>query len=202
MEQRTDEWCKERLGRFTASEIHKLMGVKGLGETGKTYPFEKAVEFVFGKVEDNFSSFDMQRGTELEPLAFKKFQEIKDLSFLEVETCGFFAIGKNAGASPDGLVSDNSILEIKCPKADTFFKVVAENKIDPKYFYQMQMQMMATGRNKAYYFVYYVFEGIEFWHEIILEKDEKVCSLITQRIEEAEVIKQDYIKKLENNKQF
>ena len=42
--QRSEEWFKQREGRATASEIHKLMGIKGLGETGKTYAFEKAIE--------------------------------------------------------------------------------------------------------------------------------------------------------------
>jgi len=62
MEQRTAEWHNARLGKFTASEIHKLMGVKGLGETGKTYAFEKAIEQLYGLIDENFVSFDMQIG--------------------------------------------------------------------------------------------------------------------------------------------
>lgn len=201
MEQRTTEWRNERVGKFTASEIHKLMGIKGLGETGKSYAFDKAVETLFGKVEDNFVSYDMERGIELEPMAFAKFKELKSLEFLEVEECGFF--GKEIhGASPDGLVSDDAVLEIKCPKANTFFKLVADNEIDKKYYYQMQHQMMCTGRSKAYFFNYYIFDGVEFWHEIVIEQDEKVCELILDRILEAEQIKQEYINKLKNNKQW
>jgi exodeoxyribonuclease (lambda-induced) len=201
MEQRTAEWHNERLGLFTASEIHKLMGIKGLGEMGKTYAFEKAVETLFGKVEDNFVSYDMERGIELEPLAFAKFKELKSLEFLEVEECGFFK-KDFYGASPDGLVSDNAVLEIKCPKAGTFFKLVVDNEIDKKYFYQMQHQMMCTGKDKAYFFNYFIFEGQEYWHEIIVEKDEKVCDLIQDRILEAEQIKKEYINKLKSNKQW
>jgi putative phage-type endonuclease len=202
MEQRTDNWYNARLGKFTASEIHKLMGIKGLGETGKTYAFEKAVEQVFGTIEDNFVSYDMERGIELEPMAFNKFKEIKSLEFLEVEKCGFFEMSEMSGASPDGIVSDGAVLEIKCPKANTFFKIVADGEIDKKYYYQMQHQMMCAGKNKAYFFNYFIFDGIDYWHEIIIERDEDVCNLICSRIEEANRIKEEYIEKLNKNKQF
>lgn len=200
--QRSEDWHNQRLGKFTASEIHKLMGIKGLGETGKSYAFDKAVETVFGEVEENFISYDMQNGIDTEPIAFKKFTELKALQFIEVLNCGFFNVGENAGASPDGLVGNDAVLEIKCPKAGTFFKLVATNVIDPKYYYQMQMQMMATGRKKAYFFNYFIFEGEEFWHEIEVEQDEAVCDKIWDRILEAEKEKQIYIELLTKNKQF
>ena len=41
--QRSSEWFKERWGKFTASSIHKLLGIRGLGETGKTYAIERAI---------------------------------------------------------------------------------------------------------------------------------------------------------------
>jgi putative phage-type endonuclease len=202
VKQRSLDWRAQRSGKFTASEIYKLMGVRGLGETGKSYAFDKAVETVFGEVEENFESYDMARGTELEPLAFEKFKELKSLQFIDVENCGFFDFGDNAGASPDGLVGEDSILEIKCPKANTFFKLVATNEIKDLYLYQMQMQMMATGRKKAYFFNYFIFEGLEFWHEIIIERDEVICDKIWDRILEAEKEKQNYIELLTKNKQF
>ncbi len=202
LQQRSIEWHEQRLGRFTASEIHKLMGIKGLGETGKSYAFDKAVETVFGEVEENFISYDMQNGIDTEPIAFKKFSELKSLQFIDVSDCGFFNVGENAGASPDGLVGTDAVLEIKCPKANTFFKLVATNTIDPKYYYQMQMQMMATNRKKAYFFNYFIFEGQEFWHEIEVEQDEAVCDKIWDRILEAEKEKQIFIELLTKNKQF
>ena len=202
MEQRSEDWHNARLGKFTASEIHKLMGIKGLGENGKTYAFEKAIEELYGQVEENFVSYDMERGIELEPLAFNKFKELKSLEFLDVENCGFFNLTDISGASPDGLVSDNAVLEIKCPKAGTFFKLVSDGEVDKKYFYQMQHQMMCTGKTKAYFFNYFIFQGVEYWHEIIIERDEKVCSLICERIAEANKIKTEYIDKITSNKQF
>jgi len=118
--QRSDEWHEQRRGKFTASEIVKLLGVKGLGETGKNYAFDKAVEQLYGEMEESFISYDMQRGIDLEPLAFAKFKEIKELEFIEVLNCGFFEYENEAGASPDGLVGNDAILEIKCPRSTTF----------------------------------------------------------------------------------
>jgi putative phage-type endonuclease len=200
--QRSEEWFLKRKGKFTASEIVKLLGVRGLGETGKTYAIDKAIEQLYGEMEENFISQDMERGIFLEPLAFAKFKEIKELEFIEVENCGFFELGTDAGASPDGIVGNDAILEIKCPRSTTFFKLVATNEIDPKYYAQMQLQMMATNRNKAYFFNYLVHEGIEYWHEIIVERDEVLCAKIEERIKEAVEIKNEFINKLNNNKQW
>lgn len=202
IEQRSEEWYELRKGKFTASEIYKLMGIKGLGETGKSYAFDKAIEELYGEVEESFDSYDMQRGRELEPLAFKKFKELKEFEFLEVTNCGFFVGCEHSGSSPDGLVSDNSILEIKCPKASTFFKLVSDKVISPNYFYQMQKQMKDTKRSKAYFFNYIVLEGIEYWHCIEVLKDKDIIDKMDIRISEAVEIKKDYINKITINKQF
>ena len=200
--QRTESWLKDRYGKFTASEIVKLLGIKGLGETGKTYAIEKAIEELYGEFEEQYISYDMQNGIDTEPLAFEKFKQLKGLEFLEVEKCGFFKFGEHAGASPDGLVSDNSILEIKCPKSTTFFKLVANNEIDAKYYAQMQMQMLCTGANKAYFFNYLVHDGTEYYHEIIVERNEVMIEKIKDRINEAVEIKTEYINLINKNKQW
>lgn len=200
--QRTESWLKDRYGKFTASEIVKLLGVKGLGETGKNYAIEKAIQELYGDFEENYISYDMQNGIDTEPLAFAKFKELKGLEFLEVENCGFFNFEEHAGASPDGLVSDDAVLEIKCPKSTTFFKLVATNEIDAKYYAQMQMQMLCTDRSKAYFFNYLVHDGTEYYHEIIVERDEDMIEKIQQRLKEAIEIKTEYINKIKLNKQW
>lgn len=200
--QRSLEWHNQRNGRFTASEIHKLMGVRGLGDTGKSYAIDKAIEELFGEVDENFISYDMERGIELEPLAFAKFKEIKSLEFIQVINCGFFNYCENSGASPDGLVAGTAILEIKCPKASTFFKLVATNEIEQKYFYQMQMQMMATGRSNGYFFNYIIIDGQELWHTIEVDADLRIWSKMQDRLAEAIEIKQEYINKLKSNQQW
>lgn len=205
MLQRSSDWFDARKGRFTASDIHKLLGVRGLGQTGESYIFEKAVEEVFGlDEEDTFVSNDMQRGITLEPLAFRKFKELKEFEFLDVQETTFFSYGSHAGASPDGLVGNDAILEIKCPRPTKFFNLVAKgfDAIDKEYIAQMQMQMLCTNSNKAYFFNYIIFNGKEMFHEIEVERDEKMIELIKERIEEAIIIKQEFIEYLINNKQF
>jgi len=203
MQQRSKEWYDIRKGRFTASRISELMGVKGLGLTGENYAFELACEEVFGIEEDNeFISYDMQRGINLEPMAFEKFKSIKELEFIDVEKCSFFVYGQNSGASPDGLVGTDSILEIKCPRSTKFFKLIKDGIIDKNYIYQMQMQMMCTNSIKAHFFNYLIFNGREMWHEIIVERDETIIDLIKSRIEDATKLKEEFKEYLINNKQF
>ena len=195
--QRSNEWFKDRYGKFTASEIHKLLGVRGLGETGKSYAIEKAIEQLYGQVEDSYRGADMQRGVDLEPHAFKKFQEMHP----EATESFMFPYGEHAGASPDGVVGKDAILEIKCPRATKFFKIVADENIDKEYYAQMQMQMLCSNSDKAYFFNYCVIDGEEFHHTIEVKRDEEMIALIKERLEEAIAIKEAYIEKINSKLQ-
>jgi len=199
-EQRSQTWYKERYGKFTASKIIDLLGIKGLGLTGETYAVERAIEQLFGEVEEGFTSKDMQRGIDLEPKAFAKFVEVHPN--LKVQNCSFFAYGEHAGASPDGLVDDDGNLEIKCPKGKKFFRLVAEENIDKVYIAQMQMQMLATGRNKAYFFNYLELDDKVYHHTIIVERDEAMIDLIKERLDEAIAIKKSYMELINSKKQW
>ena len=123
---------------------------------------------------------------------------------MNVKNCVFFPLKEHAGASPDGLVNDDAILEIKAPRRKKFFKLVANgiDVVDQKYIAQMQMQMLCTNSNRAYFFNYLIENGKEYWHEIIIERDDVMIDLIKERIELATKIKLDYINKLQTNKQF
>jgi putative phage-type endonuclease len=201
--QRTPEWYAKRRGKFTSSRINELMGIKGLGKTGESYAFELAVEITNGlDLSDDYVSFDMQRGIEHEPLAFNKFAELKEVDFLSVIKCDFFELNKNTGGSPDGLVSDNSVLEIKCPKPNKFFRLVCDNVIDACYIDQMQHQMFVTGTERAYFFNYLIYNGTPLWHEIVVERDQARINLMKQRIDEAVVIRDHFVELLNEKKQW
>lgn len=208
MLQRSEDWFKIRTGKFTASNIYRLLGKENLAKTKQsidTFAFEKAVEYLYGLNEDeNYVTFDMQRGIDLEPLAFKKFKELKELDFIDVKECGFFKYKDHSGASPDGIVGKDAVLEIKCPKRNKFFKLVSNgiNEIDFKYIAQMQMQMLCTKTKKAYFFNYLLENNKEYYHEIIIERDNEFIDLIKKRIEKAIEIKLDYITKISLNKQW
>ena len=187
--QRTDEWFNHRLGKCTASEIHKILGIKGFGETGETYTFEKACEIVFGLPDEDeqIETRDTRRGKELEPLAFSKFKELKEFDFLEVENVGFINYNNYSGASPDGKVSNNSNLEIKCPRRNKFFKLIVKG---------------FDAIDKTYFFNYYIDKGFEMWHEIEVYPDDKIIKLIDERLLMFYDKREDYIHQIKKNQQF
>jgi len=204
-QQRSDEWYEERRGKATSSCIHKLLGIKGLGETGKTYAFEMAVEIVEGiDFEDGYVSFDMQTGIDREPLAFDKFKRLKSLNFLTVKESTFKALGMNTGGTPDGEVSDNSGLEIKCPKAVKFFRIVANgiSELDQSWKDQAQHQMWVFGFKQVYFFVYTIYNGEEKWHEIIIHRDEERIDLIKKRLDEWVLFRDEYVELIKSNRQY
>lgn len=202
-QQRSSEWRQRRGGKFTSSRISELLGQKGLGKTGESYAFEMAVEIVEGiDLADDYQSFDMIRGVELEPIAFDKFALMKSMEFISVEKCGFFTLNKDTGGSPDGLVDGNGVLEIKCPKPNKFFRLVVDSIIDQAYIDQMQHQMLCTGRELAYHFNYLVYNGMEKWHEIVLPRDDKRIALIEERIKQAVEIRDEFVDKLRANRQY
>lgn len=203
IEQRTPEWRAAKAGKFSSSRINELMGIKGLNLTGEDYAFELAIEVSQGvDEEEDYISFDMQRGIELEPYAFDKFKSLMSLQFIEVYKCGFIELGESVGSSPDGLVGENGVLEIKCPKAKTFFKLVRTGKIDQKYYDQMQHQMYVTGSTVAYFFNYIIYNGEEKWHLIEVPRDEDRIDLIKSRTTEAISLRDAFVTALESNSQF
>lgn len=230
MLQRSDEWYAARLGRFTASRASELLTngsrkmtedelitykeaepkgrrttIDVVGDSLETYALDKAIEELFGiDKADSFVSYDMQRGIDLEPYAFDLIAYIKAEEFLEVKKCEFIKYGDHAGCSPDGYVSDNSNLEIKCPKRTNFFKIVAHglSEVDPKYIDQVQYQMMCTDTEKTRFVNYFQENNKEFWHEIIIPRDEVRINLINARLQYAIERKLFYIDKIQKNSQF
>lgn len=204
VEQRSQEWYDLRKGVFTSSEAHKLLGIKGLGQTGETYALEKAIEIVEGFGDDELNTYDINRGIELEPYAFDKFNEVKSLDFIKARKVGFIKLNDNVGSSPDGLIDDDQGLEIKCPRRDKFYKIVAlgVDAVDKDYVQQMQHQMW-VGNLKKFYFMNYIIEnGNEKWHILEFDRDKKVIDLLKERTEQAIAIRDKYVKLLLENKQY
>lgn len=159
------EWSETRKGRFTASEVWKLFTeprTKADKEAGKfsqtaeTYILEKAVELATG-YRPKFTSKEMEHGIITEPEAFSAFLDFVDQQGWSYQPNEFYPIGNNAGASPDGICKEGgdivAVADIKCPQPITFFGLKAEGdklEVEAKYFYQLQMQMLATGAKKAY----------------------------------------------------
>lgn len=147
MEQRTDEWYSARLGKVTASRLSDVMAKtkSGYGAARKNYMMELICQKLSGEAQEGFTSAAMQRGIDMEPIAKAAYEADKELF---VEDCGFIQHPAKSGfgASPDGLVGDDGLIEIKCPNTATHLEFLKTGKPDRKYILQMHGQMLCTGR--------------------------------------------------------
>ncbi|MDG9785252.1 lambda exonuclease family protein [Metapseudomonas otitidis] len=148
MEQRSSEWFAARLGCVTASKVKDVMakGRGGAPSAARTnYMMQLLCERLTGRQEEGFTSAAMQRGTELEPLARDAYELFAEGDVVETGFVLHPSI-QGFGASPDGLVGDVGLLEIKCPNTATHVATMQSGRHDPAYEWQMLAQMACTGR--------------------------------------------------------
>ena len=147
MDQRTDEWYQARLGKVTASRIADVMAKTktGYGATRIKYMDQLLDEIVTGQPTSGFTNAAMQHGIDTEPKARAAYELITGNTVAEVGFCDHPTIVQ-AGASPDGLVDADGMLEIKCPNTSTHRQFLVSSKIDRKYVLQMQWQMACCDR--------------------------------------------------------
>jgi hypothetical protein len=146
VEQNSPEWDALRLGRATASSYSKFMANYGraFGDPALNYALQIALERVTGnKAEYSFRNEDMERGHEQEPVARMLYEE---QCFVDVTNGGFFDWG-DWGDSPDGLIDDDGVLEIKCVIASTHHANIRRGKPDPAYKWQLVGHLDGTGRD-------------------------------------------------------
>ena len=147
MEQRTDAWRAARLGKVTASRVADVVAKTrtGWGASRATYMGELIAERMTGKPSEGFESAAMRWGTETEPLARAAYEFFRDASVTEV---GFIDHPRitMSGASPDGLVGEDGLVEIKCPNTITHIDTLLARTVPQKYQLQMLWQMACTGR--------------------------------------------------------
>lgn len=147
-DQRSPEWFEERLGKVTASCIYKVMAKLKDGRPGAdraNYHAQLVTERLTGSPVESFSNAAMQWGTETEPQARAMYRFDKGLDAVET---GFHPHPEIAmsGASPDGEVGEDGLVEIKCPNSATHIATLTGAAIERKYLLQMQWQMACTGR--------------------------------------------------------
>jgi putative phage-type endonuclease len=146
LEQRTAEWFQARLGRLTASRIADMMAKtrNGWGASRANYAWELAIERLTGEPTPSFCSPAMQWGIDREDEARAAYQIH---ALCSVEQVGFIEHPKLfAGASPDGLIGDDGMLEIKCPGSASHGEILLTGRIPDKYHKQMQFQLACSGR--------------------------------------------------------
>ena len=187
MEQRTDEWFQARAGKVTASRIADVVAKLKNGKPGasrNTYMGQLIAERLSGQAAESFSSAAMQWGTETEPMArdaytFANNAEVVEVGFIEHPEISM------SGASPDGLVGDDGLVEIKCPNTATHIETLLTEKIQQKYIDQMQWQMACTGR-KWCDFVSFdprMPQEVNMWTNTVYRDDERIAFLEREVLE-------------------
>ena len=143
-DQGTPEWLAERAGKVTASMLSNVMMAKTTAGY-QNYLAQLICERLTGEPVDTFKSAAMEHGNETEPQA-RAFYEMETGN--DVVECGFIqhATLANSGASPDGIIGDLGLIEIKCPQPAKHIKNLMGGTIDKAYMLQMQWQMECTGR--------------------------------------------------------
>jgi len=145
--QGTPEWFAARLGRVTASRVADVTAKtkSGYSASRANYAAELIVERLTGQRQEGFTNAAMQWGTDNEPAAREAYEF---RSGLWVDQVGLIIHPriKDSGASPDGLVGDDGMLEIKCPNTATHLDTLTSGKPAGKYITQMQWQMACADR--------------------------------------------------------
>lgn len=147
IEQGTDAWRQQRVGKVTASRIADIMAKTktGVSASRGNYLAELLVERLTGIPTVGFVSSAMQWGTDNEADARGTYEFFRDC---EVEPAGFVdhPTIPMAGASPDGFVGADGLVEIKCPLTATHVETLQGGSIPGKYIGQIQFQLACTGR--------------------------------------------------------
>lgn len=147
IEQRSDEWFAVRCGKATASRISDVMARIKSGEAAarRDYRAQLVAERLTQMPQETFSNAAMQWGTDMEPHARMAYEGEFLMPVVEVGFVLHPTI-EMAGCSPDGLVGNDGLIEIKCPKTATHIEWVRSGSAPRQHLYQMQWQMACTGR--------------------------------------------------------
>jgi len=155
MIQGSAEWKQARCGKITASRIADLMARtrSGYGASRKNYLAELLVERMTGEPTEGYTNAAMQWGIDHEPEArtvyeFETGNVVEEVGFIVHPEYNF------SGASPDGLVGDDGMVEIKCPNTATHIETMLTGVIPERYIKQMQWQMECCGRLWCHYMSY------------------------------------------------
>ena len=153
MEQRSNEWFAARLGKVTASKVADVMAKIKSGEAAarKNYRAQLVAERLSKTPAESFTNAAMQWGVDNEDAARSLYEFINDTQVSQIGFIDHPTIDM-AGCSPDGLVGENGLVEIKCPNTATHIETLLADKASAQYVPQMQFQMACTGRDWCDFF--------------------------------------------------
>jgi putative phage-type endonuclease len=140
-EQRSPEWYAVRCGKVSASSISDVLA-KGKGITRNKYLRRLVAERITGLTKETYCNGAMEWGIQTEPEARDYYE---NLNFVNVQQVGFVEVNEYLGCSPDGLIGEDGLIEIKCPDSDTHLTYLEEGRMPPEYVTQVQGQLWITG---------------------------------------------------------
>ena len=195
-DQRTDAWQEARLGRITASRIYDVISktAKGLYTAKRDdYAFQLAAERMTGMPTRSYTNDAMLWGIEQEAAAIDFYAEyfgvtVTDSPFIIHKQMAF------CGASPDGIVNDSYLVEIKAPQTNTFLRIKHEGVPPENYVAQCQMQMAVTDADRVDLFFYdpRIIEPTKQFFVFKIERDDELIA----RIENEIVLFNDYVESI------
>lgn len=150
VQQRSPEWYELRCGVITASAVGQLITPTlkvANNDTSRGLAMLLAAERISGHAEDGYVNADMMRGIEHEPIARDKYAAHNKV---EVVECGFMVLERDnwrLGYSPDGLVDDDGLLEIKCPRGKEHVRTILADQVPARYVAQCQSALLVSGRD-------------------------------------------------------
>jgi putative phage-type endonuclease len=186
MMQGTPEWFAARAGKVTASRVADILTKLKTGEAAarRNYRAELTAERLTGNKTEGFTSAAMQWGIDTEPQARAAYEVktgafVDQIAFVDHPTIPMF------GCSPDGLVGDDGLIEIKCPNTSTHLEYLDDTEPPKKYLPQIMAQLAVTGRNWCDFVSYdpRVMEGLQLFI-VRVERDDayiKVMELEVQK---------------------
>ena len=142
IEQNSDEWFALRMGKVTGS-CFKDATAGGQGKTRLTLMYKLIAERLSSIPQETYKNPTMERGNEVEPFAREEYEK---MTGTEVKQVGFIEFNEDIGCSPDGLIGDDGLAEIKCPNSSTHIRYILEDRLPNEYKKQVQGQLWVSER--------------------------------------------------------
>lgn len=167
--QRSEEWLQARCGIVTASVVGQLLTPTlkvADNDTSRGVTRALVAERLTGHVEETGMTADMWRGIEHEPYAREAYakhtdQDVTEVGFMVEDRWGF-----KIGYSPDGLVNEGGLLEVKCPRAKTHLGTILADEVPAYYMAQVQTALLVSGRAWCDFVSFCA--GMPLWHKRVL----------------------------------
>lgn len=184
VEQGSAEWLKMRLGKATASKISDVIATTKTGPSAlrTNYAAQLVAERLTGNVAESFTNAAMEWGTAKEADARSAYEyyvgaTVQLADFIDHPTIPM------SGASPDGLVGSDGLVEIKCPNTATHIETLLGEKVASKYVTQIQWQLACTGRSWCDFVSYdpRLPEEMSIWIKRV-ERDDKMIAELSEKV--------------------